>query len=439
MTPVSLSLPGRHILILLIAVVLPITLACVQGNQQVDSPTATPAASPTATTVPLTPTVLPPTKTNVPPTPTTGPSIPTIINPTATAVPPTATAVPPTSVPTPSPLPDPVYTDISGTWKTTYGTMELKLNGSTPTGTYTTDNGVIFNASLSGRTLTGFWVEDASAANCGSEKDGRNFWGRISFEFNEDFTSFKGKWRWCDQNPTENWNGTRILTPTNTHFIAVGDRGVAVSVSPVFHYSLEYWQCGLDFTPLNYEPGFTPEDLASKCSDPKKLGEVELLAIHKWSVWAGYTQRGERKWVQPLAELWISEIVYQDTRATKIMPIYTGTAADVQARWTTIIGIAQSYQWGEQSGVSSGNAFTNWPRSMYKSLQTNSNTFVRYLVRMSGLTMTEMTPGLYEGHPGAYPPSQNTFFDLGRTLTFYPEHTPWLGDPPKDMPPGTPP
>jgi len=88
--------------------------------------------------------------------------------------------------------------------------MELEQNGSTVTGTYTTDNGVVFEATISGGILTGFWVEDSSAVDCGSAKDGRNFWGRISFEFDEDFTSFKGKWRWCNQDPTENWNGTRV-------------------------------------------------------------------------------------------------------------------------------------------------------------------------------------------------------------------------------------
>ena len=82
-----------------------------------------------------------------------------------------------------------------------------------------------------------------------------------------------------------------------THFIAIGDRAVAVSASPVFHYSLEYWQCGGDFRPLDHTDGFTPAEIVAKCQAfgpaflPKKLGEVELLARTGWDVWAGVDDR----------------------------------------------------------------------------------------------------------------------------------------------------
>ena len=88
--------------------------------------------------------------------------------------------------------------------------MELQQNGSAVTGTYTTSNGRIFNGTLSGRTLTGFWVQDSSAVYCGSAKDGSNFWGHIEFEFNEDFTSFTGEYQWCDADQNQFWDGTRI-------------------------------------------------------------------------------------------------------------------------------------------------------------------------------------------------------------------------------------
>ncbi len=329
-----------------------------------------------------------------------------------------------------------VFTDATGTWDTDYGTMVLEQNGSAVTGTYATDGGVILDATLKGRTLTGFWVEDASAADCGSAKDGRNFWGRISFEFDEDFKSFKGKWLWCDQDPTANWNGIRKATSLTTHFIAVADRPVGGTANTLFHYSLEYWQCGGDFKPLSHMPGFSPANIVAKCKalsprfQPKRLGEVELLARTGWRVWAG----SGLVWVN--REVWISEIVYTGTAATRIMPIYTGNAADVQARWATITGIATGYPWAEQSGFSAGPTFSQWPQSMYKSLQTNSNTFVRHLVTASGLTMTEMS----EPHPGNNTPSQNGDTYLGAPLTMYSEHSPWApGTPPKPKPPGTPP
>ena len=250
--------------------VLSITGACGVDDGRVETPVAT---LPSPTTLPLatTPTPLPLTSMPLPQTPTPSPATPTPPPLTPTPLLLTSTPLHPTPTP-PAPTPDTVvatvedlvFTDVTGTWKTDYGTMKLEQDGSAVTGTYTTDSGVIIDATISGRTLTGFWVEDASAANCGSAKDDRNFWGRISFEFDEDFTSFKGKWRWCEQDPTENWNGKRIPTPLATHFIAVADRGVGTSASPVFHYSLEYWQCGGDFSPLHHMPSFTPAQIVEK-------------------------------------------------------------------------------------------------------------------------------------------------------------------------------
>ena len=393
------------------------------------SPITLPLAT-TPTPLPLTSMPLPQTPTPSPATPTPPPLTPTPLLLTSTPLHPTPTPPAPTPDTVVATVEDLVFTDVTGTWKTDYGTMKLEQDGSAVTGTYTTDSGVIIDATISGRTLTGFWVEDASAANCGSAKDDRNFWGRISFEFDEDFTSFKGKWRWCEQDPTENWNGKRIPTPLATHFIAVADRGVGTSASPVFHYSLEYWQCGGDFSPLHHMPSFTPAQIVEKCSafnspsEPQQLGGIELLARMGWAVWAGGFRPGgtAKSWIE--TQVWISEIMYTGTAATKIMPIYTGSAADVQARWATITDIATSYTWGEQSGFSSGStqpAFAQWPRSWYKSLQTNSNTFVRQLVTRSGVTMTEMSGS----HPGDELPSPNEEMFVGRPLTMYAAQTPW--------------
>ena len=117
-----------------------------------------------------------------------------------------------------------------------------------------------------------------------------------------------------------------LPTPTPlppTRFIAVGDRPVALSASPVFHYSLEYWQCGGDFKPLNHTAAFTPAQIVAKCKalnptfQPKKLGEVELLARMGWEVWAGVNEvfGSGRLWIKQ--DVWISEIVYKGTAATE--------------------------------------------------------------------------------------------------------------------------
>ncbi len=227
-----------------------------------------------------------------------------------------------------------------------------------------------------------------------------------------------------------------------THFIAVGDRGVGSDDNPVvFHYSLEYWQCGGDFSPTFYTDGFTPAEIVSMCEaldpdfTPKKLGAVELLAnMDGYEVWAGVDDvtGGGRSWIKQ--DVWIAEIK-KTSNADALMPIYTGTAADVEGKWATIIDLAETYQWAEQDGFTTGNTFTQWPRSMYKSTQTNSNTFVHYLVDESGLIWLEM-----DGfHPGNDAPIQNTESDLGRPLTFYATNTPWVGTASKPEPSQPPP
>lgn len=235
------------------------------------------------------------------------------------------------------------------------------------------------------------------------------------------------------------------LAPTNidippTHFIAVGDRGVA-GTPVVFHYSLEYWECGGDFTPLQHVDGFTPTEVVAKCkaldpaAQPQKLGEVELLARTGWEVWAGVVNLLDsgKSWIKQ--DVWIAEIVYSGTAATELMPIFTGSEDEIEAKWEEIIGIAESYPWAEQPGFATGPTFAKWPASMYEPLQTNSNTFIRYLVAQSGLSMVELDGS----HPGNDTPSQNTDTDLGGNLTFYAAQTPWTGTPAKPEPGAAPP
>ncbi|MDA1035339.1 MAG: hypothetical protein O3B65_00485 [Chloroflexi bacterium] len=229
------------------------------------------------------------------------------------------------------------------------------------------------------------------------------------------------------------------LMPT-THFIAVGDRGVG-GAPIVYHYSLEYWECGGDFAPLSYTDGFTPTEIIAECkgldpaAQPEKLGEIELLARTGWEVWAGAENVLDpgKTWITD--DVWIAEIMYSDTTAEDLMPIFTGTAKEVEERWNTITGLAQSYPWAEQPGFTTTSVFTQWPRSLYEALQTNSNTFVRYLVTESGLTMTEMDGS----HPGSDTPSLNSDTDFSRSLVYYSVEPPWKDEVQKAEPSGTPP
>lgn len=96
----------------------------------------------------------------------------------------------------------------------TYGTSEgvwtpgPKGNGQYY-GYYTSDSGRIIG-SLNGTTFTGIWVERHSSQRCNSERDGSFYWGRLQFNFSNDFSTFSGKWGYCDTAPNAGgWSGTR--------------------------------------------------------------------------------------------------------------------------------------------------------------------------------------------------------------------------------------
>jgi hypothetical protein len=102
------------------------------------------------------------------------------------------------------------------------------------------------------------------------------------------------------------------------------------------------------------------------------------------------------------------------------MPIFDASAAQVASKWATLIAFAKLYPWAEQRLEVEGTPRhrpRQWLKSMYKSFQTNSNTFIREMVRQAGLNMVEMT-GL---HPGNDVASQNN--EDGWTFTS--DSVPW--------------
>ena len=96
-----------------------------------------------------------------------------------------------------------------GVWDTSEGTWQPGLTGNELFGSYSSDGGRIFGA-LSGMVLNGYWAENSSNVRCSSERDGTFYWGRVRFNFNQDFSQFVGAWSYCADTPTgENWIGTR--------------------------------------------------------------------------------------------------------------------------------------------------------------------------------------------------------------------------------------
>lgn len=108
---------------------------------------------------------------------------------------------------------------VEGVWKTSEGKATLKLSGAKVTGTYSSDNGEIVGEMTYPRRLEGFWIEDNSNQKCSEAKNGRYYWGKIVWTFDEDMCTFKGKWSYCNDRPNRNWSGNYIqpLPKEETH------------------------------------------------------------------------------------------------------------------------------------------------------------------------------------------------------------------------------
>lgn len=112
----------------------------------------------------------------------------------------------------------------TGTWDTNFGVMKLQQTGTTVTGTYFRAVGAGYNGTIkgtvTGRTLNGFWNENASGF-----PDDR----RIEFVMSENGTSFEGTWSsGGTQFPWGSWHGPRT-TPVPP---PVSDSGSGADASP---------------------------------------------------------------------------------------------------------------------------------------------------------------------------------------------------------------
>jgi uncharacterized protein YbaR (Trm112 family) len=101
--------------------------------------------------------------------------------------------------------------DFAGTWSSTYGKqLVLTQSGDEVSGSYDTDNGRVVFRVAGSRTLDGYWIEDASGVECGSAREGRDYWGRLILEFDEALSGYVGSWGYCDADTDRGWYGSRI-------------------------------------------------------------------------------------------------------------------------------------------------------------------------------------------------------------------------------------
>ncbi len=96
--------------------------------------------------------------------------------------------------------------NLEGVWGSSEGDIRFHQKSQRISGSYTKDNGEIVGI-LNKDLLRGYWIEDHSAKRCNAAKNGRYYWGKLEFKFSND--TFIGKWGYCDEPVTGNWQGER--------------------------------------------------------------------------------------------------------------------------------------------------------------------------------------------------------------------------------------
>ena len=77
--------------------------------------------------------------------------------------------------------------------------------------TYTYQDGRIFFYAIDNQgRWEGFWVENSGARKCAEKKYGSTDWGVATFQFNEAYSKFAGKWNFCGKGEKLEWNGARL-------------------------------------------------------------------------------------------------------------------------------------------------------------------------------------------------------------------------------------
>ena len=55
----------------------------------------------------------------------------------------------------------------------------------------------------------GYWVQNSGAHDCSDAKDGSTDWGVVTFQFNDAYNKFSGKWNFCGDGELFDWDGAR--------------------------------------------------------------------------------------------------------------------------------------------------------------------------------------------------------------------------------------
>ena len=104
-----------------------------------------------------------------------------------------------------------------GLWATDFGRMTIvSSRGDTGMkGTYyTKKTGQLYGlikATMNGKTMSGYWIQEFSQKKCATKMWGTYYWGKLIFIYNSEVT-FTGKWGYCNELVDSNWDGVYIGT-----------------------------------------------------------------------------------------------------------------------------------------------------------------------------------------------------------------------------------
>ncbi len=76
--------------------------------------------------------------------------------------------------------------------------------------TYTDRNGrILFHTIDDQGKWEGYWVESSGSHSCSDKKDGSTDWGAVTFQFNDAYNRFSGKYNFCGDSQDFDWDGAR--------------------------------------------------------------------------------------------------------------------------------------------------------------------------------------------------------------------------------------
>ena len=96
-------------------------------------------------------------------------------------------------------------------WQTSGGRTQTAKSTFDNSGGMTSVPGpwVTFYAADDSGQWEGFWTSDSSPKPCATEKEGRQHWGVVRFQFNEAYDEFSGSWDFCGEGEQWEWRGRR--------------------------------------------------------------------------------------------------------------------------------------------------------------------------------------------------------------------------------------